>query len=58
MAKRKPKENTGLREFICEGRLSLDGVVFTIMAASQEEAEERASAGQWCNYALNPAGET
>jgi len=55
MAKRPHKENSEPREFYCKGKLSLDGVVFTIIATSQEDAERKASAGAWEDYDISGA---
>ncbi len=42
--------NPELKEYLCEGTLSLTGVQFTIVAESLEEAQQMARDGQWTDY--------
>lgn len=37
-------------EYLCEGRIELIGVVFTITADSLAEAKEKARNGKWDSY--------
>lgn len=39
-----------MREYFCRGSLTLNGVTFFILAADQQEAEEKARNGQWHDW--------
>lgn len=43
------------REYIGRGRITLDGVEFTIIASSQEEADAKAARGEWHDYDIGGA---
>lgn len=49
-----PKSNP-VREFICQGTLTLDGVTFFVQATSEDEAREKAAAGAWTNWEVSGA---
>jgi len=44
-----------MREFVCTGTMELRGVTFFIEAATEEEAIEKAKAGEWSDYDTNGA---
>lgn len=43
------------RLFTCRGRLTLDGVTFTLKAKSLEDAEQLAAAGHWEDWDVSGA---
>lgn len=49
------KKVVPLRSFTCRGRLTLDGVTFTLSAASLEEARALAAAGTWEDWDVTGA---
>ncbi len=42
-------------EYICRGRLTLDGVQFIIEASSLQEARLKAIRGEWSDYDIGGA---